>query len=357
MLDRIGRLREIMAREGIDALLISRPENRYYLTGFTGTSGAVLLTGKEIYLITDFRYVEQAGEQSPHCKVFLAEGTLPEALALLDADLNFHCLGCEGDFITYQQFSSLADKFRGREVRPLSGFVEQFRAVKDDREVRMIEEAVRISDMALDHILPFVREGVSERELALEIEFFMRKMGAEGVAFPLIVASGHRSAMPHGTASEKRLKPGEFLIMDFGAVLNGYCSDITRTVAVSRADKKMEDIYGIVLEAQRAGIDAVREGVTASAVDGAVREVIRGYGYGDRFGHSAGHGLGLQIHEIPRLSSRDDTVLKKGMVITVEPGIYLQGWGGVRIEDTVVVEEKGCRVLSASPKDGLIVCG
>lgn len=354
---RIDHLRKLAAARGVDSFLISRPENRYYLTGFSGTSGTVLLTESDIYLITDFRYDEQARAQSPHCKVVMAPGTLLDSLEQLAGEIGLRRLGCEGDYMTYQQFNALKEKLKECEVVPLAGYVEELRAVKDDLEIKCISEAARLSDKAFEHILPFVRVGVTERELALEIEFYMRREGAEGLAFQLIVASGHRAAMPHGTASEKRLAAGDLVIMDYGPVLAGYCSDITRTVAVGHADQKMEEIYSTVLEAQLAGIKSVREGAAASEVDRAAREIIEGSGYAENFGHSTGHGLGLQIHEDPRLSSKDDTVLKKGMVVTVEPGIYLPGWGGVRIEDTVVVEENGCRVLTSPPKDRLIICG
>lgn len=354
---RIGRLRGVLAGEGLDSFLAVRPENRYYLTGFTGTSGSVLITGSETYLFTDFRYDQQAREQSPHCRVVVAPDTLMETMGGMEGELDFSRLGCEGDYLTHLQFNALGERLPGREIRPTAGLVEGLRAIKDEGEIGAIAAAAGLSDQALDHILPFIREGVTEAELALEIEFFMRRKGAEGAAFSLIVASGPRSAMPHGTATGRRLAGGELLTMDFGAVVGGYCSDITRTVAVGRADKKMEEIYRIVLEAQLAGIDAVREGVPASAADRAAREVIRRHGYGGNFGHSTGHGLGLQVHESPRLSSRDNSILRKGMVVTVEPGIYLPGWGGVRIEDSVVVEEKGCRVLTSSPKEKLMVCG
>ena len=357
MLNRINSLRELFSQESIDAFLITRPENRFYLTGFTGTSGAVLLTGDDIFLITDFRYDEQAREESPHCRVIMISGSLFDVLNELSINHSFGHLGCEGDFMTQQQFRSLEGELKNLEVKPLNGLVEQLRLIKDEQEIKLIGDAVSLSDKAFNHIQPFIREGAIERELALEIEFIMRKSGAEGIAFSFIVASGFRSAMPHGTASEKRLQKGELLIMDFGALLKGYHSDITRTVAVGQADQKMLDLYKVVLEAQLAGIHAVREGVLASEVDKAARDVISGYGYGENFGHSTGHGLGLQIHENPRVSSQDHTVLKKGMVVTVEPGIYLSGWGGIRIEDTVVVEERGCRILTSSPKDKLIVCG
>ncbi len=357
MQNRIKRLRDLLANEGIDAFLIVRPENRYYLTGFTGSTGAVLINEKEICLITDFRYDEQARAQSPHCNVITVKETLMEAMGEMANKWDIRVLGCEGDFITYFQYNTLKEKYHGRVVRPLDGFVESLRIIKDESEINRVSEAVRLSDMAFDYILPFIREGVSEREIALEIEFFMRKKGAGGVPFLLIVASGHRSSMPHGTASEKKLAHGDLVTLDFGATLEGYNSDITRTVVVGEADARKEDIYHIVLEAQLRGIGAVKPGTTASEVDRAVRDVIEKHGYGDYFGHSTGHGLGLQIHESPRLSAKDHTELKPGMVITVEPGIYLPGWGGVRIEDTVVVGDKGCRVLTASIKDKMIVCG
>jgi len=357
LLERIKNLREIMAGEAVGSLLITRPENRSYLTGFTGTSGAVLLTAGEVFLITDFRYDQQARLQAPHCKVVLATESLPDTLADLDREIDFGRLGCEGDYLTYLQYGAMGEKFGDHRVRPLRGLVERLRVVKDEGEIEKIFAAVRLADQAYEYILPLIGEGVTEQEVALEIEFFMRKKGAEGIAFPMIAASGQRGAMPHGTASDKMMTAGELLTMDFGAVLGGYNSDITRTVAVGKADQKMEEIYGIVLEAQLAAIGAVREGIPASGVDRAAREVIESHGYGENFGHSTGHGLGLSIHEDPRLSARDDTILKKGMVVTVEPGIYLPGWGGVRIEDTVVVEEKGCRVLTSSPKEKLLVCG
>ncbi|MFZ5633631.1 MAG: aminopeptidase P family protein [Bacillota bacterium] len=357
MQNRISRLRELLREEEADAFLVTSPENRLYLTGFTGSSGWVVVTERETCLITDFRYDQQARAQSPHCRIIIAGETLKDTLGELAAELNIHRLGCEGDDLTYNQFTALRDKLPGREVRPLAGTVEGLRAVKEELEIRKISAAVKLADEALKHILPYIRDGVRERDVALEIEFFMRKEGAEGISFPLIVASGHRAAMPHGTASDKVIRRDELVIMDFGATLEGYNSDITRTVAVGGADKRMEEIYRIVLEAQLAGIKAIRAGIPASEADRAARSVIEGYGYGEYFGHSTGHGLGLQIHEPPRLSAKDNTELRPGMVVTVEPGIYLPGWGGVRIEDTVVVEKNGCCVLTSSPKERLISCG
>lgn len=357
MPNRIDCLRALLSYEGVDAFLIIRPENRYYLTGFTGSSGAVVINEKEIYLFTDFRYEEQAREQSPHCQLVIIKESMMEAIACLAFKENIHVLGCEGDFITLQQFNALQNKLNNRRVIPLQGIVERLRAIKDEFEISMIASSVALTDQAFNYVLPFVREGVSEKSLGLEIEFFIKKNGAEDIAFPLIVASGTRSSMPHGTASDKKLMAGDLVIIDFGSRLESYHSDLTRTVVIGDMYPRQEMIYNIVLEAQLAGIKAVRAGIPAFEVDKAARDVIENYGYGQYFGHSTGHGLGLQIHENPRLSSKDDTELKPGMTVTIEPGIYLPGWGGVRIEDTVVVKEKGYQVLSATAKDKLVVCG
>ena len=357
MQERVNKLRELFSGEGIDAFLVTSPENRFYLTGFTGSSGSVFITEKEIFLITDFRYDEQAKKQCPHCSIVMARDGLPEALRELAEKLNTKKLGCEGEIITYQQYTSLEEILAAREIKPLCGFMDNLRAVKDQGEIECIARAVELTDRAFSHILPLIREGVTECYLSLELEFFMRKNGAEGIAFPFIVASGQRSSLPHGTATEKIICCGDLVTMDFGASLAGYNSDMTRTVVVGKADDKQKEIYLIVLEAQMAGIRAVKPGVAASEVDRAARSVIEGYGYGESFGHSTGHGLGLKIHENPRLSEKDSTELRPGMVVTVEPGIYLPGWGGVRIEDSVLVESHGARVLSTTEKDRLIVCG
>lgn len=357
MQERINKLRALFSGEGIDAFLVTGPENRFYLTGFTGSSGSVLVTCNEVFIITDFRYDEQAKKQSPHCSIVMVGDGLPETVQQLARQNNIKRLGCEGEVISYQQYAAIAEKLAACDLVPLYGFMDSLRAVKDKDEIDSIARAVNLADRAYSHIIPMVREGVSEKDLSLELEFFMRKSGAEGISFPLIVASGQRSSLPHGIATDKIIARGDLVTMDFGASLAGYNSDITRTLVVGEADKKQEEIYGIVLEAQLAGIRSVKPGVPASEVDRAAREVIESYGYGECFGHSTGHGLGLQIHENPRLSSRDHTELKPGMVVTVEPGIYIAGWGGVRIEDSILVDSTGPRILSSSPKEKLIVCG
>lgn len=357
MTGRINRLREAMNREGIDGMLVTRPENRLYLSGFTGTSGALLVTPADPKLLTDFRYVEQAGLECPHCTVVEIKSSLFESLNQSLAEWGIKTLGCEGDFLTYEQLITLKDKIDCCTVKPVYSITEELREIKDPREIEQVQKSVDLADRAFDHILKFIRPGVMERDIALELEFFMRKNGASGTAFTFIVASGPRSAMPHGVASSRVIGQGDLVTMDFGAVLEGYHSDITRTVVVGEPSGKQLEIYRIVLEAQLAGLDAVKEGIPAAQVDKAARDVISSYGYGDNFGHSTGHGVGLVVHENPRLSSKSGQVLKSGMVVTIEPGIYITGWGGVRIEDMVLVEEGGCRVFTGAPKRDLIICG
>jgi len=358
MQKRIEQVREKCRAAGVDAFLVLRPENRYYLTGFTGTAGAVVITPQEVYFLADFRYFEQAQQQCPHCRVILFKDSLFDALAELLPARGVTGLGCEDDFLTYRQYTSLQEKLNGVTLTPLHGVVEKIRQVKDATEIERLARAVALADRAFTYICSFLRPGRTEKETALELEFYMRRQGASGTAFETIMASGPRGAMPHGTATDRVLQPGDLLTIDFGCRLDGYNSDTTRTVIIGRSpDPRQQEIYRIVLEAQKAGIQAVKAGVKASEVDRAAREIIEGYGYGDNFGHGTGHGVGLAIHEEPSLSRRDETVLEPGMVVTVEPGVYLPGWGGVRIEDMVVVEEAGCRILTRAPKEQLIVCG
>ncbi|OPX85052.1 MAG: putative peptidase [Pelotomaculum sp. PtaB.Bin117] len=351
---RINELQKLMDAAQVEALYVTNPENRYYLSGFTGTAGALLVCRDNTFLLTDFRYLEQAKHESPGLTIIEVNDSYAEALASILTANSVSGLGCEGDHLVHNQFLMLKDKLVSVEIKETSGLVEKLRMAKDDDEIKNIEEAVRLADLAFAKVLPMIKPGVSEREVALQLEYSMRCMGADGVAFQFIVASGPRSALPHGVASTRRLQQGELVTLDFGALYHGYHSDITRTVVLGEPSPKQQEIYYIVLEAQMRAIEAIRSGVRASDVDKIARDIITGKGYGERFGHGTGHGLGLNIHENPRLSMKDDTVLRQGMTVTVEPGIYLPDWGGVRIEDTVVVGESDCEVLTRTPKDRLI---
>lgn len=354
MKERIEKLRERFAGAGVEALYITNPENRFYLSGFTGTAGSLLLGLKNNYLFTDFRYTGQAAQECPDYQVIETSGESSEVLREYLTGEGITLLGLEGDYLTYNQFQTLKEKLGGVEIKTVDGLVEELRARKDKGELALIEEAVRLADEAFQEVLPLIRPGVSEREVALQLEYSMRRMGAEGAAFKTIVASGYRSALPHGVASARIMAPGDLVTLDFGAVYSGYHSDITRTVVLGRPDKKQEEIYQLVLEAQMSAIESLRAGVKALDVDGAARRIIEQAGYGNQFGHSTGHGVGLSIHEKPRLSAKDQSILEEGMVVTIEPGVYLPGWGGVRIEDTVLVLDGGCRVLTRTPKEKLM---
>lgn len=345
----------MMQGTGVDAFYITSPENRLYLSGFSGTAGVLLIDRETACLLTDFRYTEQALRECPGLKIIEVKDSYLESLSEVAAENGINVMGFEGDHLTHNQFVAMKDKLSGLNLKPTGGLVEQLRLCKDEAEIKYITEAVRLTDEAFAEVLPAVRPGVSEREISLRLEYIMRNRGADGAAFKFIVASGPRSALPHGVASKRIIREGDLVTIDFGAVYRGYHSDMTRTMVVGRAGWMHKEIYNLVLEAQVKAASAVRAGVKASEIDAAARKVIESRGYGKYFGHSTGHGLGLNIHESPRLSSKDPTILEAGMVVTVEPGIYLPDWGGVRIEDTLLVEDGGSRVLTKSPKEELMV--
>lgn len=354
MNQRLNKLREALGSIGADAIITEKTENRFYLSGFTGSTGWVIVTEKEAFLVTDFRYVEQAQEQAPGYTVVNNERKAVVAIANLLKEKGVKRLAFESSlaFQTYQEWSTA---FEGVELVPTSGLVEKIRMYKDESEMVIIREAVRIAEAAFQHIQGYIKPGVRETDVALELEYFMRKQGASGSAFDMIVASGVRGALPHGRASEKVIQAGEMVTLDFGAAYQGYNSDITRTLSVGEPSAKMKEIYDIVLRAQIAGVEALKPGVTAKDADAATRDIIAAAGYGDAYGHSAGHGLGLEVHELPGLSTASTFVLEPGMLVTMEPGIYVSGLGGVRIEDDVLITADGHEVLNKSTKELLIL--
>lgn len=310
----------------------------------------MLVTASQTKLLTDFRYIEQAGKEAELYDViqYGAQGAYPRVKTCAEI-FSLHKIAFESNFATYATYRRMEKELSGMKLIPVE--LDALRSIKDATELACIKKAVEMADAAFLHILSFIKPGVSEQAIALELEYKMKSLGAEKTAFDTIVASGERGAMPHGMPSEKIIKEGELVTMDFGAVYKGYHSDITRTVSVGKANEKQREIYDIVLRAQLAGVAAVRAGLTGKTVDAAARNFITEAGYGEYFGHGLGHAVGLYIHEEPRLSPSNTTVkLEKNMVVTVEPGIYLPDWGGVRIEDTVVVGDAGCEVLTASSK-------
>ncbi len=344
---RLEALRALIAEHELAAVVVSKPENRRYFSGFTGSSGMLLVSADQARLITDFRYIEQAALEAPAFIVVRHGSDMYDTLANEVKAIGGGKIGFESDFATWEAHEKMNAVIGN--LFPLH--LDRLRMVKDEAELAALRVAVRLADRAFDHILSFIKPGVSERDVALELEFFMRKNGAEKAAFDIIVASGPRSALPHGRAGERLIAAGDFVTMDFGAVYDGYHSDITRTVVVGKATDRQREIYSLVYAAQHAGLEAVAAGRTGREVDEAARRIIGNAGYADYFGHGLGHGVGLAIHEEPRLSPSGDEVLTANMTVTVEPGVYLPDWGGVRIEDTVVVTAGGVQILTASSKE------
>lgn len=346
---RLDKLRNFMMRQNLDAIVVCKPENRYYFSGFTGSSGALAITYDEAALITDFRYVEQAQEQAACFDVVEHGASLLEKVAEVLQKSVVGKIGFEGDFFTYNEFSIFTQRLKGEKLKAVG--LDSLRMVKDSAEIALMKKAVAISDAAFSHILNFIVPGVDEIAIAAELEHEMRKLGSEKPAFDTIVASGERGSLPHGTATDKIVRAGEFVTMDFGAVYKGYHSDITRTICVGKASAKQRELYDVVYQAQLLGVKLIQAGCSGREVDAEVRRYIANAGFGKYFGHGLGHGVGLAIHEMPRLSpSSDCEALEENMIVTVEPGIYLPGFGGVRIEDTVLVAAHGAEVLTKSGK-------
>jgi len=340
-----------LAERRLDALLVSSPANVRYLTGFTGSNGIVVLRPGSACLFTDPRYELQASEETA-CTVLVARRPLYLAVAKWLSGKGTHRLGFEKGHLSQESFLLLDDQ-RPSAVRlvPSGGLVEDLRMIKSPAEIELIRRSVRLNSEAFERTIARARPGVSELELAAELDYRMRKLGAEKPAFETIVAFGPRSAMPHASPSAKALSRNELVLVDMGALREGYCSDMTRMAFLGRPGTRVKRLYRAVLEAQGAALAAVREGVTAEAVDRAARRVLGARGLSRAFVHACGHGLGLEIHESPRLGRGDQTYLKAGMAVTIEPGVYLQELGGIRIEDTVVVTRSGCEILTPTSKE------
>ncbi|RKP57183.1 aminopeptidase P family protein [Cohnella endophytica] len=347
---RVASLRKLIAKSEGSALLVTHPVNRRYLSGFTGSSGVVLITADHAALVTDFRYREQAPQQAPGFQIVEHGADMNATVADLLRQWNVDALLIEEQDVTFATYRTMESAFTPVKLLPSEGIVEKLRTIKDESELAVMQEAADLADRAFAHILGFIKPGISEKAVALELEVFMRSQGATSSSFDTIVASGERSALPHGTASDRIIGRDEFVKLDYGAYYNGYCSDITRTIVVGKPSDKHREIYEIVKEAQQHALDQLRPGMTGVEGDALTRDIITRYGYGEYFGHGTGHGLGMEVHEAPRLSKTGNTVLAPGMVVTVEPGIYLPGFGGVRIEDDVVITERGIRILTSSPK-------
>lgn len=382
-------LKKICLESSLDVILIDSPENLRYYTGFTGGEAVFLLAcdrknslssnydidknndnvcgnnilpEKDMCIITDSRYYEQVEKECPDIPLIrLSNRTYIEVIReLLDKMNNGDTVGdgfriAVEDSMNLSRYLKLKDALAGYELNVSGELINTPRMIKDDNEIDIIGKAEAIGDMAFDHILSVIKPGITERDIAIELEFFMRRQGASKLSFDTIVASGPNSSMPHAQVTDRIIEKGDFVTMDFGCVYKGYCSDMTRTVAVGTPTDEMRKVYQTVLDANLRAMDGIRAGVKCSDIDALARDYIKDNGYGDYFGHGLGHSVGLFIHEEPRFSPKCDTITKENMVITDEPGIYLPGKFGVRIEDLVVVKENGYEVLSNSPKELIIL--
>ena len=352
--DRLQKLRQKLAEKEVDAIFISQPENRYYLSGFDGSAGFLLVTPQNAILATDFRYVEQAKKQSPDYEVFRIENDMANWFPELLAGLGLQKLGFEARhiaFATYRQLNGILNKIQPLpKLIPFDGLVESLRAIKEPEEIQFITRAAEISDNAFKHIESIIRIGMSEKEIAWEIEKFIRESGSEAVPFDIIAASGPNSALPHAKPSLRTIQAGEPVLFDIGAKVDGYSSDLSRSICLGTPDATFKKVYDIVLGAQLAAIVLIKEGMTGEQGDSLSRKMIEEAGYSEAFGHALGHGVGLAPHELPRLGRGSAEPLTSGMVFTIEPGIYLPGWGGIRIEDLVVIENSQIRVISKARK-------
>ena len=344
--ERQRALGDLLAAEGLDGLLVQSLPNIRYLTGFTGSAGLLLVRGAELVLVTDFRYAVQAGrEAGTAVRVEIDPASVWDRLKKVVGERATGTLGFEAHVATVRERERLEVLAPGR-WKAAGELVERLRAVKDAGEVDAIRRAVAVAQDALAAVLPTVRAGQRELDVGAALEQALRVRGSEWHPFQTIVASGPRSALPHARTSERVLAPGDWLLLDFGAQVDGYCADLTRTVVIGSADEKQKLVHEVVRLAQRRALEGLRAGMTGKEGDALAREVIAQRGYGEAFGHSLGHGLGLEVHEAPRLSPTAEAPLVAGVVVTVEPGIYLPGWGGVRLEDDVHLTPDGPDVLS-----------
>lgn len=344
-------LARLLRESRIDSLLVTHPANWLYLSGFTGESGALIVSEKGTTLITDGRFVVQAKTETTGVHVLEQKGTVFESAAQALTDKKARRVGYDAVHMTVAQLQNTRKVSKGRlEWVPVPGIVETLRARKDAGELAQMRKAAILAGEIVELAIGLLKPGVSEREVGAEIEYQMRRRGASGPAFETIVAFGSRAALPHARPTGKRLRKNELVVLDLGVILGHYCSDITRTVFVGRAPKRIQTWYKAVLEAQGAAISTVREGVGCGEVDAAARRVLEGYGLGGFFLHSTGHGLGLEVHEDPRVAKGQARLLEPGNVITIEPGVYAEGIGGIRIEDDVAVHAGRTEVLTRAPR-------
>lgn len=358
MEQRITRLRKTLAEQELTAILITGDTNRRYLSGFSGSAGALLITANTALLLTDFRYTLRAEREAPTFlqRQITPDKPLPKLLVELATELGLHRLGFEAEQVSVRQLQKFTEAFHEAQVAvppelvPVDGLVEPLREVKDTAEIAALRRAIAVTDEALAAVLPNLTPEHTERAAAWLLEVALRECGAEALSFPIIVAAGLNAALPHAEPGDELLGTGQPIVIDMGGRVDGYCADLTRTVVVGEPDARFRELYNLVLQAQQQALAQIQPEMEGKAADALTRDYLSAAGFGTAFGHSLGHGVGLDIHEGPRLSRTSADTLQAGNVFSVEPGIYLPDWGGIRIEDLVLLTEAGCEVLSQAPK-------
>lgn len=354
-MSRIKKVQNALVQEGLDALLVTNLLNLRYVSGFTGTTGLAVITRDKAYFVTDARYTEQVAKQCVGFTLVQNIGPIFNEVSKIVNDEGIRRLGFEDGYMSVSEFKRLDDMLTAT-LAPATGLVETLRELKDEGEFEIIRQACRIADQAFEYILNEIKPGVTEIEIANKMDFYMRSLGASGVSFDTIVASGYRSAMPHGVASDKVIEKGDFITLDFGCYYNGYVSDMTRTISLGEpTHAQLKEVHAVVLGAQRLVNEKIAAGMTGFQVDKIARDYIVEHGYGEYFVHSTGHGIGLDVHEAPGLSRTSDSVLTVGHAVTNEPGIYLPGIGGVRIEDDIFITQSGVEIVTKSNKELIIL--
>lgn len=347
-MERIDKLREELKERKLESFIITDSLNRRYISRFTGSAGILLITQNKNFLIVDFRYIEQAKNEARGFKV-TASKAFDETIKEIIARERIRKIGFEENSITVHHFNRLRKILKKVKLFPTANIIERLREIKEEKEIECIKKAMEISLNSLNAILKLVKPGIREKDLELEFEYQIKKNGAQKSAFDLIIASGKRAALPHGVASNKKLKNKELIIFDIGANYLGYNSDLTRTFYLGTIGVKEKKIYNVVYQARERAISKVKDGIETNLVDSVARDFIKRHGYGKFFGHGLGHGIGLSVHELPSINLKKGEFLKENMVVTIEPGIYIPDFGGVRIEDAVVVQKDGCELLSTAP--------
>tara|TARA_B100000965_G_scaffold62429_1_gene48279 strand:+ start:16859 stop:17932 length:1074 start_codon:yes stop_codon:yes gene_type:complete len=352
---RVKKVNEELSKKNLEGIYITNLTNVRYLTGFTGSAGSVLILDNINHFFTDGRYIEQSKDQVKNCKIHIVGGNYFKYIADNNLIKERLKIGFESEHISVSLFKNLCDAINNIQWIQCKGIVEKIAAVKDQLEIQSLKTAIEITDEVFTQIIPELKIGATEKDISAKISYLFKMNGAEGDSYESIIGSGWLGALPHARPTDKKFESGDFVVMDFGALYNGYHADMTRTIVIGKASDKHKEIYNIVLESQLAGIKKAKAGITGAEVDNACRTVINQAGYGDKFIHSTGHGIGLEVHTYPRISSINKKALLENYVITIEPGIYLEGWGGVRIEDDCIINKNSCTPLNKSTKEMLVL--